>query len=62
MGTLQKFLVTTRTDLSAEFLHKTKYEDDALEILEEKATRLHGEQLKITRDSASVFTPRKVQS
>ena len=46
---MQKFLVTTRPHLSAEtFYTKNKYEDFALETLEEKAI-LCGQQLKVTR-------------
>ena len=45
--TLQKFLVTTSILLSAKKVYKkNKYEDFALEILEEKVISLRGQQVK----------------
>ena len=49
------------TFISGKILHKNKYEDFALEILEEKAISLCGQQVKTT-GVPGVFTPRKVQN
>ena len=53
---MQKFLVTTSQFISRKTLHNDKYENFALEILEEKAISLCGQQVKLTGVSGVCYS------